>query len=207
LTTVSRALSFYIYFCSFVIGGVLMGFEMLGSRYLFPYFGGGIGTWASLISTVLSALAIGYFAGSAIASRFHPQRTIAASVMIAAAYLGFVPGSADAVMSEILARLGDGPWATLLASTALLLIPLSLLGTFSPIAVATLTRSAEEAGHIAGLVYGVSTVGNVIGTLVTTFTLIPTIGSRSITYYFAFTLACCAGILLLPPGKATVQSR
>ena len=48
---------------AFVVGGVLMGFEMLGSRYLFPYFGGGIGTWAGLISMVLCALAIGYFTG------------------------------------------------------------------------------------------------------------------------------------------------
>ena len=30
-----------------------MSFEMLGSRYLNPYFGSGIYTWASLISTVL----------------------------------------------------------------------------------------------------------------------------------------------------------
>jgi hypothetical protein len=41
------------------VGAVLMGFEMLGSRYLFPYFGGGIGTWAGLISTVLVALTVG----------------------------------------------------------------------------------------------------------------------------------------------------
>ena len=131
----SRLLSFYIYACAFIVGCVLMGFEMLGSRYLFPYFGGSIGTWASLISTVL------------------------------------------------------------------LLVPLTLLGTFSPIAVSILTRSANEAGRIAGLVYGVSTVGNVIGTLLTTFTLIPTIGSRAITYCFAAALACCAGILLLPTGR------
>ena len=42
--TTSRLLSFYIYACAFIVGGVLMGFEMLGSRYLFPYFGGSIGT-------------------------------------------------------------------------------------------------------------------------------------------------------------------
>jgi len=80
-------------------------------------------------------------------------------------------------------------------------VPLSLLGTFSPIAVSILTRSAEEAGRVAGLVYGVSTIGNVVGTLLTTFTLIPTIGSRAITYIFALTLACCAGVLFLPFGR------
>jgi predicted membrane-bound spermidine synthase len=201
VTAPSPILSFSIYACAFVVGGVLMGFEMLGSRYLFPYFGGGIGTWASLISTVLCALAIGYFAGSAIVARHPSQRVIAVAILLAAAYLALVPAAADPVMQAILDSLGDGPSATLTASTALLLVPLTLLGTFSPIAISLLTRSADEAGRVAGLVYGVSTIGNVVGTLLTTFTLIPTIGSRAITYYFAVVLALCAGVLLLNPVK------
>jgi len=201
LTSRFRVLAFTIYVIAFIVGGVLMGFEMLGSRYLFPYFGGGIGTWASLISTVLCALAIGYFAGSAMIAHHPTQRTIGVFILIAAAYLACVPATADGVMEKILSGLGDGPAATLTASTALLLVPLSLLGTFSPIAVSILTRSAEEAGRVAGLVYGVSTIGNVVGTLLTTFTLIPTIGSRAITYIFALTLACCAGVLFLPFGR------
>lgn len=201
MTSRYRVLAFTIYVVAFIVGGVLMGFEMLGSRYLFPYFGGGIGTWASLISTVLCALAIGYFAGSAMIARHPSQRTIGVFILIAAAYLACVPATADGVMEKILSGLGDGPAATLTASTALLLVPLSLLGTFSPIAVSILTRSAEEAGRVAGLVYGVSTIGNVVGTLLTTFTLIPTIGSRAITYIFALTLACCAGVLFLPFGR------
>ena len=201
MTSRFRVLAFTIYVVAFIVGGVLMGFEMLGSRYLFPYFGGGIGTWASLISTVLCALAIGYFAGSAMIARHPSQRTIGVFILIAAAYLACVPATADTVMEKILSGLGDGPAATLTASTALLLVPLSLLGTFSPIAVSILTRSAEEAGRVAGLVYGVSTIGNVVGTLLTTFTLIPTIGSRAITYIFALTLACCAGVLFLPFGR------
>jgi len=201
LTASSRVLAFTIYLCAFVVGGVLMGFEMLGSRYLFPYFGGGIGTWASLISTVLCALALGYFAGSAIVAQYPTQRTIAVAILIAATYLAFVPATADGVMEHILDTLGDGASATLIASTALLLVPLTLLGTFSPIAVSLLTHSTVQAGRVAGLVYGVSTIGNVFGTLLTTFTLIPAIGSRAITYIFALTLAACAGLLFLPTAK------
>ena len=201
MTAPSRTLSLSIYVCAFLVGGVLMGFEMLGSRYLFPYFGGGIGTWASLISTVLCALAIGYFAGSAIVARRPSQRVIAVAILVAAAYMALVPATADPVMEAILNSLGDGAYATLTASTALLLVPLTLLGTFSPIAVSLLTRSADDAGRVAGLVYGVSTIGNVVGTLLTTFTLIPTIGSRAITYYFALVLALCAGVLFLNPVK------
>jgi hypothetical protein len=201
VTAPSPILSVSIYACAFVVGGVLMGFEMLGSRFLFPYFGGSIGTWASLISTVLCALAIGYFAGSAIVARRPSQRVIAVAILIAAAYLALVPVTADPVMEAILNSLGDGPYATLTASTALLLVPLTLLGTFSPVAVSLLTRSADDAGRVAGLVYGVSTIGNVVGTLLTTFTLIPTIGSRAITYYFALVLALCAGVLFLNPVR------
>jgi hypothetical protein len=201
VTTANRLLSISIFFNAFVVGGVLMGFEMLGSRYLFPYFGGGIGTWASLISTVLCALAIGYFVGGLLVGRYPSPRIVAGAILLAAIYLALVPATADGVMSRILNSLGDGPSAILLASSALLLIPLSLLGTFSPVAVRLLTHSAEESGGVAGLVYGISTIGNVAGTLITTFVLIPTIGSRSITYLYAVALAVCAGILFLPVGK------
>jgi hypothetical protein len=104
-------------------------------------------------------------------------------------------------MAAILNKWGDGAAAILLAAAALLLVPLSLLGMFSPFAVRLLTRSAEQSGRVAGLVYGISTIGNVVGTLVTTFTLIPAIGSRSITYLYAVALALCAGILLMPLGR------
>jgi len=204
ITTASRLLAISIFFNAFVVGGVLMGFEMLGSRYLFPYFGGGIGTWASLISTVLCALSIGYFAGGAFVDRYHSARIIAGAILLAAIYLALVPATADPVMANILKSIGDGPAAILLASAALLLIPLSLLGTFSPVAVGLLTRSAEKSGGVAGLVYGVSTIGNVAGTLITTFMLIPTIGSRSITYLYAVALAVCAGILFLSIRKKSL---
>ena len=52
----SKTAAFAIYFVAFVTGAIVMSFEMLGSRYLNPYFGSGIYTWASLISTVLCAL-------------------------------------------------------------------------------------------------------------------------------------------------------
>jgi hypothetical protein len=184
---------------AFFVGGVLMGFEMLGSRYLFPYFGGGIGTWAGLISTVLAALTIGYFAGGAVVDRRPSPRVIVASCAVAAAYLALVPASADRVMTTILGDIGDGPTAILTAASCLLLVPLSFLGTFSPIAVRLLLRSTHETGRIAGMVYGISTIGNIFGTLFTTFYLIPTIGSREITYVYAAVLALCALSLLFVP--------
>jgi predicted membrane-bound spermidine synthase len=180
---------------AFAVGGVLMGFEMLGSRYLFPYFGGGIGAWAGLISTVLCALTLGYFAGGAIVDKNPSPKIIAVAVALAAGYLGLVPLAADEAMAWILANFGDGPLGILTASAALLLIPLTFLGTLSPVAVRLLLRTTEETGRVAGMVYGISTLGNIFGTLFTTFYLIPTLGSRSITYLYAGLLALCSASL------------
>ena len=191
------AASFVIYVNAFLIGAVLMGFEMLGSRYLFPYFGGGIGTWAGLISTVLVALTVGYLSGGAIVDRYPSSVVIAVAVAAAALYLALIPPAADPVMSSILASMGDGPVAILLASAVLCLVPLTLLGTLSPVAVRLLVRSTDEVGRVAGLVYGISTFGNVLGVLFTTFYLIPELGSRAITYVFAGVLAACALSLFL----------
>jgi MFS family permease len=193
--------SLVIYVNAFVVGGVLMGFEMLGSRYLFPYFGSGTGTWAGLISTVLVALSIGYLVGGAIVDRHPSPRVTAVSIAVAAAYLALVPLSADRAMPFILDSVGEGPLGVLLASSLLLLLPLSLLGTLSPVAVRLLIRSTSGTGRVAGLVYGVSTIGNVFGTLFTTFVLIPSIGSRSITYLFAGLLALCSVSLFLAPVR------
>lgn len=186
-----------IYANAFLVGAVLMGFEMLGSRYLFPYFGGGIGTWAGLISTVLVALTVGYLAGGAIVDRYPSSTVVALAVGLAAAYLAVIPPFADQVMLSILTNMGDGPGAVLIASMTLCLVPLTLLGTFSPVAVRLLVHSTGEVGRVAGLVYGVSTFGNVLGVLGTTFALIPEIGSRAITYLFASVLGVCAVSLFL----------
>ncbi len=45
--TAPPAIRLLLYANAFIVGGVLMGFEMLGGRYLYPYFGSGIGTWAA----------------------------------------------------------------------------------------------------------------------------------------------------------------
>lgn len=200
---IKRPASILIYVNAFVVGCVLMGFEMLGSRYLFPYFGGGIGTWAGLISTVLCALTIGYFVGGATVDRRPSLHTLSIAIALAAAYLTLIPLTADHIMSWILQNIGDGPVGILFAAGALLLVPLSLLGTLSPVAVRLLLRSTSETGRVAGLVYGISTIGNVFGTLFTTFVLIPTIGSRSITYLYAVLLALCAASLFLGPRKTS----
>ena len=80
-----------IYLAAFVTGAIVMSFEMLGSRYLNPYFGSGIYTWASLISTVLAALCVGYFVGGIAADRYPSPAVLGATVLTGSAYILVLP--------------------------------------------------------------------------------------------------------------------
>ena len=170
-----------IYLVAFVTGAIVMSFEMLGSRYLNPYFGSGIYTWAALISTVLIALTVGYFLGGALADRAASLAVLAVTVMIGSAYLLVLPSFAPAVLEFVLAGIDDIRAGSLLAALALMFFPVTFLGMYSPFAIRLLLRSALRSGRVSGAVYGVSTAGSIVGTLGTTFFLIPAIGSRAIT--------------------------
>src|ERR1700691_4659906 len=87
----SASLVLIVYVVAFITGAIVMSFEMLGSRYLGPFFGSGIFTWASLISTVLAALCVGYFLGGAIADRHPSVLVLAGIVAVGSVYLVVLP--------------------------------------------------------------------------------------------------------------------
>src|SRR5262249_53216762 len=76
-----------VYVVAFTTGALVMSFEMLGSRYLNPYFGSGIYTWASLISTVLAALTVGYFIGGWLADRTASAVVLGTTVLVGSVYI------------------------------------------------------------------------------------------------------------------------
>jgi hypothetical protein len=180
-----------------ILGFALMGFEMLGSRYLYPYFGGGINTWASLIATVLVALMLGYLIGGALVDRTLSPRLCGVLLAVAGVYLFTIPMWVDPLFAWMLTSVGDGMTGIVLAATMLLLLPLTLMSVFTPFAVRLLLVSVAFGGRIVSYVYGVSTIGNVLGTLVTTFMLVPQIGSRALTMIFAAVTIACGVIMML----------
>src|SRR5262245_22873468 len=95
---VSCAAGLVGYSVVFLTGAIVMSFEMLGSRYLSPYFGSGIYTWAALISTVLIALTTGYFLGGSLADRTVSPAVLGLVVMAGSAYLLAVPTFAQPVL-------------------------------------------------------------------------------------------------------------
>jgi spermidine synthase len=185
-----------IYAGAFVTGAIVMSFEMLGSRYLNPYFGSGIYTWASLISTVLAALTAGYFGGGLVADRYPSARVLGAAVLIGSIFIVALPSFSTELLEALLDAIDDIKAGSLASAFVLMFFPVAFYGAYSPFAIRLLLRSTRASGGVSGGVYAISTAGSILGTLGTTFFLIPAIGTRAITFVLgAAGLACGAALI------------
>lgn len=180
-----------------VAGAVLMGLEIVGSRLLAPHFGNSVFVWGSLISVFLAALSLGYWAGGALADR-NPSWALLGGLCVVVAALIFLIPVIGHPTSRALTGLGfDDRWGPLVAATLLFLPPSFLLGMVSPFSVRLAARSVDTIGREAGSLYALSTLGSIVGTLVTTFTLIPLIGVMAILRSLAIAMLVLPFVLAL----------
>jgi hypothetical protein len=167
-----------LYFLAFFCGAVIMGFEIMGSRMLTPYFGSDILVWGSLISVFMLGLAGGYFLGGIWADHSSTFRGLSLIILIPALFIipspWFYQALLDAIFIWDLGPRG-GP---LLACLALFCLPTLFLGMVSPYLVQLLVKQTRHAGRGAGTLYAVSTCGSILGTLGTSFYLIAWMGTR-----------------------------
>ena len=194
-----------LYAGAFITGAIVMSFEMLGSRYLNPYFGSGIYTWASLISTVLAALTAGYFAGGRIADRYPSARVLGAAVLIGSAFILALPSFSTVLLEALLDAIDDIKAGSLASAFMLMFFPVAFYGAYSPFAIRLLLRSTHASGGVSGGVYAISTAGSIVGTLGTTFLLIPAIGTRAITFSLGSAGVACALALIAFPAHRRAQ--
>ncbi|MGH9316019.1 MAG: spermidine synthase, partial [Thermoanaerobaculia bacterium] len=181
---------------------VLMALEILGSRVLAPSYGSSVYVWGSLISTFLAALAIGYALGGRLADR-HPSLAILSVILSIAAVL-IVPCVVwgGALLRLAVASHWDARWSALFSAIVLFLPASVAMGMVTPFAVRIAIREREAAGSVAGGYSALSTVGSILGTLLTTFLLIPAFPVNSLLLGLAATLVLCA--VLLMSGRASV---
>lgn len=174
------------------LGFITLGFEMVASRILTPLFGNDIYTWATIISIVVAGLMAGYFLGGIIADRFGSFAVAAIIKFAAAAYLFLVFALADTGLENLANAISNDTTALFATGVAVCFPPLLILGTYSPLSVRLLLRHASDAGRVSGGLFAISSLGNIVGTIVTTFLFIPSIGTRAITGGFAVFLVASA---------------
>ncbi|EDZ67346.1 hypothetical protein NOC27_673 [Nitrosococcus oceani AFC27] len=166
-----------LYFIVFLTGAAVMIIEILGTRMIAPFYGASLYVWSSLISVTMIALALGYFIGGRWADR--AERTGLSLIIALAALLTLlIPWLTRPVL---LATDPLGLRAGALVSALVLFSPsLTFLGMVGPFAVKLSTANLAGVGASAGSIYGISTLGSVVGTLLLGFYLFPIVGSREI---------------------------
>ena len=199
-----RGKPFYLLFTVFISGMVTLAVELSASRLLDPYFGTSNVVWANLIGLILAYLSVGYLVGGRLADRYPRPEVLYGITGTAAVLVGLVPFVARPVL--LLASRGFATYSVglLLGSFVgvllLFALPVTLLGFVSPFAIRLAMQDVRSAGDIAGVVYGISTLGSILGTFAPVLVLIPNVGTR---YTFLF----FAGLLLLVSIGGLVRAR
>jgi predicted membrane-bound spermidine synthase len=179
-----------------VSGAVLMGVEIAGAKIMAPGFGTSIFVWGSIIGLFMSALAAGYYLGGMLADR-HPTFGLLAGIVTAAGVLTALIPRFGPGMCETIARQDIGPiFGPFLAAAAVFFLPSFLMGMVSPMAVKLNATSLAGLGGVAGRLYALSTFGSIMGTLLTTFVLVPRMGVSHVFQALGIILFLAAAIAL-----------
>lgn len=190
----------------FVCGAALMALELAAARILAPYLGNSIFVWGSVISVVMVALSSGYWLGGHLADREHADRMLAPVIAGSGVLTVIAPLMADAVLpwaASLGPRLGS-----LSASALIFFAPAILLAMVSPLGVRfAARRGLERIGRSAGGLYAVSTAGSIVGTVATSFWLIPALSLEPLIVAIGFSLfaAAFAALALREPSGVEAE--
>lgn len=152
-----------------------MGFQLLASRLLNPHFGSSIIVWAWLISTFLAAFSTGSMVGGWI-SNLAPgprRRGQLTGAFLAVVTLAVAALFGRGLLGQIEEAFPEMSTALLVSCVGIFFLPVTALSLFGPQCVQFLASRGTPPGKASGIVYGVSTLGNIAGVMLTAFVLIP----------------------------------
>lgn len=191
---------FAFYLVVVTLGILSMGFQLLASRLLNPHFGSSIIVWAWLISTFLAAFSIGSMVGGWISSLAPDQRRRGqwSGAGLAVVTLAITAFFGRSLLDQIEVAFPSVGTALLVSCLGLFFLPVTALSTFGPQCVQFLAGRGVPPGKASGVVYGVSTLGNIAGVMLTAFVFIPNFRVSTLLYiWLAVAVASLAGLVRL----------
>lgn len=177
----------------FLAGVGTLGIEMVMPRLLAPFFGTSQPIWAVVIGMTLIYLAVGYRLGGLLADRYPDERVLYRLIVWAGFLCGFIPLIARPILGvaqQSLRSVAAGGFIAALISVVLLFAaPVILMAMVGPFAIRIqihrLNAGIAAAGRTVGSISAISTLGSIVGTFLTVFVFIPTIGTERTIYLFA----------------------
>jgi spermidine synthase len=183
---------------NFMVGGVVLTYELTATRITAPYIGTTIYVWTSIIGVILASLAIGYWAGGYLADTRKMPLDVSMLLILAAACITITNYSKD----WGLAHISDTSWPLqlqALCSSVIFFAPATIvLGSISPYLARLRIHKVSSSGHQLGRISSAGTVGSLFGTFITGFWLFNFVGTR----YILSLLVIC---LLLTSFLMTVR--
>ncbi len=183
----------FLYLTVFTVGISTLGAEIAAARLLAPFFGASTIVWANTIGVVLVALSAGYWYGGKLGDRYPDVRLLCKVVLGGAVLITLIPFVAQPFFEVSISALDEieaGAFiGSLFAVLILVAIPVAVLGTVSPWAIRLSVDEVENAGAVAGRLYAISTVGSLLGTMISALVLIPFVGTQRTFVAFGVMLA------------------
>ncbi len=173
--------------CAILSGAAIVSMETLGARLVSPFFGSAVHVWAAVVAVTLTALACGYGAGGWLADRESATVLLPAVLLTAGIAHAPIPIFRAPVL-EVCAHAGPVAGA-ILASAALLFVPLFFSAAVFPAAVRAATASLESVGRSAGTVALASSAAGALSCLATAFFLLPRAGAAQVVWSLSAMLA------------------
>ncbi len=168
------------------IGFSALAAELIWVRILVLYFGSRVYSFAVLLAVYLFGLAVGSYAIRFVSGRVQARAALtivqlltAAALLGQIALLGHTP-EVITLTTEVLQpqKTFVGLQMVILAATAALFLPVSLLfGAAFPLCVGADPKATSAGGH-AGRVAAANTIGAVTGSIAATFIMVPTLGTQ-----------------------------
>jgi len=181
----------------FLGGAMLMALEIAAFRIIGKTFGSALRETTAVIAVFLAAMSLGYWAGGRAGDRWPRLGTLIAVFLAAAAMLVFVPWLDAATSPRIAESELDYALHAFLATSILFAVPTFLFASISPIAVRLMATTTVHSGSTAGSISALSTVGSIVGSILTGFFLIDWLQSIARTVLFVALCACITAAILI----------
>lgn len=189
-----------VYMTSFFAGMSIMAVELSATRLLAPYFGTSMIIWTVVIGLIMIALSIGNILGGRLADKYAPKPDngygkLYSLIWTASLWIAIIPLVGKYIIAlSVVILVWIFPKNLILAGSVFSCLvvfsfPLVILGMVSPYLVKLGIKNMETNGKVTGEIYGLSTIGSIIGTFVPTFITIPSgLGTSKTFYIFALIL-------------------
>jgi spermidine synthase len=195
-------------------GLTALGAEVIWTRILSLHFGGTVYTFALILAVFLVGLGIGSTVGASVArTSANPRRVLGwcqLGVCGAMAWAAFQL-TESLPYWPINPSLITTPWYTYqldLVRCFYVVLPGAMLwGASFPLALASVAITEQDAARLAGGVYAANTVGAIAGSMITSFVLVPWIGSSHAEQALIIVSALSALLMLEPSYTGATEGK